>query len=147
MSKQRFYIGVIVVLVLVNIFFLFSINHRNDHHRRGGPRNIIIESLSLDDKQIDLYDDLIHEHRDLLKERLYDINLLRQSYFNGHDSLLVPLSDSMSLLERTNKQHINDIMEICTDSQKKEFKDLINEQSLFSPPPPELRPPNRHPKH
>jgi len=27
------------------------------------------------------------------------------------------------------------------------YKDLINEQSLFSPPPPESRPPNRHPKH
>lgn len=42
-------------------------------------------------------------------------------------------------MEKINKQHINDIMEICTDSQKKEFKTFINEQNLFSP--------NRHPKH
>ncbi len=139
MSKQRFYIGVIVVLVLVNIFFLFSINHRNDHHRGEGPRNIIIERLSLDDKQIDIYDGLIDNHRRLFKDEMNRIYILRKTFFNGHDSLLIPLSSSYLELEKINKQHINDIMEICTDSQKKEFKAFINEQSLFSQ--------NRDPKH
>ena len=139
MSKQRFYIGVIVVLVLVNIFFLFSINHRNDHHRGGGPRNIIIERLSLDDKQIDIYDDLIDDHRRLFKDGMNRVHILRKTFFNGHDSLLIPLSSSYLELEKINKQHINDIMEICTDSQKKEFRAFINEQNLFSP--------NRHQKH
>ena len=147
MSRQRFYIGVIVVLVLVNIFFLFSINHRDDHHRRGGPRNLIIETLSLDDKQIDIYDDLIDDHKRLFKDEMNRVYILRQTYFNAHDSLLIPLSSSYLELEKINKQHINDIMEICTDSQKKEFKALIKKQSFFSPPPPESRPPNRHPKH
>ena len=139
MSKQRFYIGVIVVLVLVNIFFFLSINHRNDHHRGGGPRNIIIERLSLDDKQIDIYDDLIDDHRRLFKDEMNRVHILRKTFFNGHDSLLIPLSSSYLELEKINKQHINDILEICTDSQKKEFKAFINEQNLFSP--------NRHPKH
>ena len=139
MSKQRFYIGVIVVLVLVNIFFLFSINHRNDHHRRGGPRNLIIETLSLDDKQIDIYDDLIDDHKRLFKDEMNRVYILRQTYFNAHDSLLIPLSSSYLELEKINKQHINDIMEICTDSQKKEFKALIKKQSFFAP--------NNHLKH
>ena len=139
MSKQRFYIVVIVILVLVNIFFLFSINHRNDHHRRGGPRNIIIERLSLDDKQIEAYDILIKDHRILSKEIVKEIYKLRQSYFINSDSLLVPLSNSYIELERINKEHINDIIEICTDSQIKEFKVFIQEQNLFSP--------KRHPKH
>ncbi len=140
MSKQRFYIVIIVMLVLVNIFFLFFTNHRKGHDvRRGGPRNIIIERLSLDDKQIDIYDNLIHEHRDVSREKLNEIYLLRQSYFNGHDSLLISLSSSYLELERINKQHINDIMGICTDSQRKEFRALINEGNLFSP--------NKQPKH
>ena len=139
MSRQRFYIGVIVVLVLVNIFFLFSINHRDDHHRRGGPRNLIIETLSLDDKQIDIYDDLIDDHKRLFKDEMNRVHMLRQTYFNGHDSLLIPLSSSYLELEKINKQHINDIMEICTDSQKKEFKALIKKQSFFAP--------NNHLKH
>ena len=46
-----------------------------------------------------------------MNQKLNEIYLLRQSYLNGHDSLLVPLSDSYSELERINKQHINDINE------------------------------------
>ena len=134
MSSKRLYIVIIVMLVLLNIFFFFINYSECNDVSKGGPRNIIIERLSLDGKQIENYDVLISDHRKSLKSLRKEIYKLRQSYFLNSDSmLLVPLTNSYIELEKINKEHIDDLIEICTDSQRMEFKDFIKEQNLFSP--------------
>ena len=134
MSSKRLYIVIIVMLVLLNIFSFFINYSKSNDVSKGGPRNIIIERLSLDGKQIENYDVLISDHRKSLKSLRKEIYKLRQSYFLNSDSmLLVPLTNSYIELEKINKEHIDDLIEICTDSQRMEFKDFIKEQNLFSP--------------
>lgn len=134
MSSKRLYIVIIVMLVLLNIFSFFIKYSESNDVSKGGPRNIIIERLSLDGKQIENYDILISDHRKSLKSLRKEIYKLRQSYFLNSDSmLLVPLINSYIELEKINKEHIDDLIEICTDSQRMEFKDFIKEQNLFSP--------------
>lgn len=134
MSSKRLYIVIIVMLVLLNIFSVFINNSQSNDVSKGGPRNIIIERLSLDGKQIENYDVLISDHRQSLKSLRKEIYKLRQSYFLNSDStLLVPLTNSYIELETINKEHIDDLIEICTDSQRMEFKNFIKEQNLFSP--------------
>jgi len=134
MSSKRLYIVIIVMLVLLNIFSFFIKYSESNDVSKGGPRNIIIERLSLDGKQIENYDVLISDHRKSLKSLRKEIYKLRQSYFLNSDSmLLVPLTNSYIELEKINKEHIDDLIEICTDSQRMEFKDFIKEQNLFSP--------------
>jgi protein CpxP len=134
MSTKRLYIVIIVMLVLLNIFSFFINYSKSNDVSKGGPRNIIIERLSLDGKQIENYDVLISDHRKSLKSLRKEIYKLRQSYFLNSDSmLLVPLTNSYIELEKINKEHIDDLIEICTDSQRMEFKDFIKEQNLFSP--------------
>lgn len=134
MSSKRIYIVIIVMLVLLNIFSFFINYSKSNDVSKGGPRNIIIERLSLDGKQIENYDVLISDHRKSLKSLRKEIYKLRQSYFLNSDSmLLVPLTNSYIELEKINKEHIDDLIEICTDSQRMEFKDFIKEQNLFSP--------------
>ena len=134
MSTKRLYIVIIVMLVLLNIFSFFINYSKSNDVSKGGPRNIIIERLSLDGKQIENYDVLISDHRKSLKSLRKEIYKLRQSYFLNSDSmLLVPLTNSYIELETINKEHIDDLIEICTDSQRMEFKDFIKEQNLFSP--------------
>ena len=134
MSSKRLYIVIIVMLVLLNIFSVFINNSQSNDVSKGGPRNIIIERLSLDGKQIENYDVLISDHRQSLKSLRKEIYKLRQSYFLNSDStLLVPLTNSYIELETINKEHIDDLIEICTDSQRMEFKAFIKEQNLFSP--------------
>lgn len=134
MSTKRLYIVIIVMLVLLNIFSFFINYSKSNDVSKGGPRNIIIERLSLDGKQIENYDVLISDHRESLKSLRKEIYKLRQSYFLNSDSmLLVPLTNSYIELEKINKEHIDDLIEICTDSQRMEFKDFIKEQNLFSP--------------
>ena len=134
MSSKRLYIVIIVMLVLLNIFSFFINYSESNDVSKDGPRNIIIERLSLDGKQIENYDVLISDHRKSLKSLRKEIYKLRQSYFLNSDSmLLVPLTNSYIELEKINKEHIDDLIEICTDSQTMEFKDFIKEQNLFSP--------------
>lgn len=134
MSSKRLYIVIIVMLVLLNIFSFFINYSKSNDVSKGGPRNIIIERLSLDGKQIENYDVLISDHRKSLKSLRKEIYKLRQSYFLNSDSmLLAPLTNSYIELEKINKEHIDDLIEICTDSQRMEFKDFIKEQNLFSP--------------
>mgnify|MGYP001359908465 FL=1 len=134
MSNKRLYILIIVMLVLLNIFSFFINYSENNDVSKGGPRDLIIERLSLDGKQIEKYDVLISDHRKSLKSLRKEIYKLRQSYFLNSDStLLVPLTNSYIELETINKEHIDDLIEICTDSQRMEFKAFIKEQNLFSP--------------
>lgn len=134
MSNKKLYIVIIVMLVLLNIFSFFINYSKSNDVSKGGPRNIIIERLSLDGKQIENYDVLISDHRKSLKSLRKEIYKLRQSYFLNSDSmLLAPLTNSYIELEKINKEHIDDLIEICTDSQRMEFKDFIKEQNLFSP--------------
>lgn len=134
MSTKRLYIVIIVMLVLLNIFSFFINYSKSNDVSKGGPRNIIIERLSLDGKQIENYDVLISDHRKSLKSLRKEIYKLRQSYFLNSDSmLLAPLTNSYIELEKINKEHIDDLIEICTDSQRMEFKAFIKEQNLFSP--------------
>ena len=56
MSTKRLYIVIIVMLVLLNIFSFFINYSKSNDVSKGGPRNIIIERLSLDGKQIENYD-------------------------------------------------------------------------------------------
>ena len=134
MSSKRLYIVIIVMLVLLNILSFFINNSESNDVSKGGPRDIIIERLSLDGKQIENYDVLISDHRQSLKSLRKEIYKLRQSYFLNSDStLLVPLTNSYIELETINKEHIDDLIEICTDSQRMEFKNFIKEQNLFSP--------------
>jgi protein CpxP len=134
MSSKRLYIVIIFMLLFLNIFSFFINYSKSNDVSKGGPRNIIIERLSLDGKQIENYDVLISDHRKSLKSLRKEIYKLRQSYFLNSDSmLLVPLTNSYIELEKINKEHIDDLIEICTDSQRMEFKDFIKEQNLFSP--------------
>jgi protein CpxP len=134
MSSKRLYIVIIFMLLFLNIFSFFINYSKSNDVSKGGPRDIIIERLSLDGKQIENYDVLISDHRKSLKSLRKEIYKLRQSYFLNSDSmLLVPLTNSYIELEKINKEHIDDLIEICTDSQRMEFKDFIKEQNLFSP--------------
>jgi hypothetical protein len=134
MSSKRLYIVIIIMLVLLNIFSFFINYSESNNVSKGGPRDIIIERLSLDVKQVENYDVLISDHRQSLKSLRKEIYKLRQSYFLNSDStLLVPLTNSYIELETINKEHIDDLIEICTDSQRMEFKAFIKEHNLFSP--------------
>ena len=133
MNKQNFYIIIIGVLILINLTLMWLFFNQNNSSKKCGPRDMIIEALHFDDEQIREYDLLITDHRVLMRKGKSNLYNFRKSYFlTDSDSALSLLSISYSNLESINKNHINDIMEICTASQKEDFRILIKENTLFN---------------
>ena len=133
MNKKRFYIIIIGVLILINLILMWFFLNQNNSSKKGGPRDLIIEVLHFDDEQIREYDLLIKDHRVLMRKGKSELYNFRKSYFlSDSDSALSLLSNSYSNLENINKNHINEIMEICNSSQKENFRIIIKENTLFN---------------
>jgi len=133
MNKQKFYIIIIGILILINLTLMWLFFNQNNSSKKCGPRDMIIEALHFDDEQIRKYDLLIKDHRILMRKGKNELYNFRKSYFlNDSDSALSLLSNSYSNLENINKNHINDIMEICNSSQKEDFRIIIKENILFN---------------
>lgn len=133
MNKQKFYIIIIGVLILINLTLMWLFFNQNNSSKKCGPRDMIIEALHFDDEQIREYDLLIKDHRILMFKGKSELYNFRKSYFlTDSDSALSLLSNSYSNLENINKNHINEIMEICNSSQKEDFRIVIKENSLFN---------------
>jgi len=133
MNKQKFYIIIIGVLILINLTLMWLFFNQNNSSKKCGPRDMIIEALHFDDEQIREYDLLIKDHRILMFKGKSELYNFRKSYFlTDSDSALSLLSNSYSNLENINKNHINEIMEICNSSQKEDFRIVIKENALFN---------------
>ena len=133
MNKQNFYIIIIGVLILINLTLMWLFFNQNNSSKKCGPRDMIIEALHFDDEQIREYDLLIKDHRILMRKHKSELYNFRKSYFlTDSDSALSLLSNSYSNLENINKNHINEIMEICNSSQKEDFRIVIKENTLFN---------------
>jgi protein CpxP len=133
MNKQKFYIIIIGVLILINLTLMWLFFNQNNSSKKCGPRDMIIEALHFDDEQIREYDLLIKDHRILMFKSKSELYNFRKSYFlTDSDSALSLLSNSYSNLENINKNHINEIMEICNSSQKEDFRIVIKENALFN---------------
>ena len=133
MNKQNFYIIIIAVLILINLTLMWLFFNQNNSSKKCVPRDMIIEALHFDDEQIRKYDLLIKDHRILMRKGKNELYNFRKSYFlNDSDSALSLLSNSYSNLENINKNHINEIMEICNSSQKEDFRIVIKENALFN---------------
>ena len=133
MNKQKFYIIIIGILILINLTLMWLFFNQNNSSKKCGPRDMIIEALHFDDEQIREYDLLIKDHRILMRKHKSELYNFRKSYFlTDSDSALSLLSNSYSNVENINKNHINDIMEICNSSQKEDFRIIIKENILFN---------------
>jgi len=133
MNKERFYIIIIGGLILINLTFMWLFFNQENSSKKGGPRDMIIEALHFDNEQIREYDLLIKDHRILMRKGKGELYNFRKSYFlTDSDSALSLLSNSYSDLENINKNHINEIMEICNSSQKEIFRIIIKDNILFN---------------
>ncbi|MFY7847089.1 Spy/CpxP family protein refolding chaperone [Chryseobacterium gambrini] len=149
MTKNRFYIFIIVGLLISNLLLvIFMLTRKPPHH--SGPRNLIIERLHLDEKQIQQYDVLIRQHRMQIREKEHEMMDAKTQYYsllknkdqkNG-DSLVQQIGKISMETEKINFKHFQDIRKICRPDQLQDFDHLIDEfESLFAlvPKPPHER--------
>ena len=139
MKKSLIRNGFIVVLLLSNALFIYKWVMAPER-RHQGPRNEIIEKLHFDEKQVALYDALIHEHRKAIRGAERDLQFQKQQLYSDlnapfSDSLLREILQVEARIEHIHFNHFKDIEKLCRPDQKEYFKALNREiAALFSPP-------------
>ncbi|RZJ50169.1 MAG: hypothetical protein EOO19_03815 [Chryseobacterium sp.] len=143
MSRNRFYIFLIVGLLISNLLLVaFILTKKPREH--SGPRNLIIERLHFDENQVQQYDELIRQHRMQITEKEHKMMTLKTQYYSflknnnqkNNDSLIPAIGMVSMETEKINFKHFQDIKKICHPDQIKYFDDLINDfESLFAPGP------------
>jgi periplasmic protein CpxP/Spy len=140
MTKNRFYLLIIIALAVLNGLLLFLYFSRPD--RPPGPRNIIIQRLKFDEQQIKQYDKLITTHRQTSNTNEAEINVLKNTLYQQLnrvtdsqkiDSLAENIAKLQKDAEILNFRHFEAIKKICKPEQLPLFEKLVGELSqLFA---------------
>lgn len=150
MERRKYYMIIIVVLFLTNmatIYFSFIVRDLPPRHE--GPRNLIIERLHFNDKQIADYDLLISWHQKNIREKDSMLLILKSELYKSlnstsinTDSIITQINTIQKDIEYTHLKHFKDIEALCKKEQKKYFDELTGDLArLFGRKPRrELRP-------
>lgn len=144
MNKVRlltFFSGALLVVNLVLIAFLFMHRPPGPHGPRGeGPKQIIIERLSLDAGQQTQYEELIQQHRSAiiqandemmnLKNALY-LTLINPVDTLKSDSLAKAIAGVQERIEHINYAHFQALHRLCRPEQEKAFEALTTDLAGF----------------
>lgn len=148
MSKVNI-LGIAVALLFIcNVALLCQQrNGNNPQHRGEGPRKEIIERLKLDEKQVEEYDVLVHEHRQQIREKEEEMRQLKKALYqtlltdsSQRATIIITIGREQQAVEKINLQHFADIGQLCRPEQQADYKALVADLSdLFmhkKPPPP-----------
>ncbi len=161
MKKETIWIGLVVLLIVLNATILFLFLGGKTPGRPGPgdqpPRGRqIINALSLDEDQQAKFEILKEEHRNQIKDLNSKANEMLQSYFMLLESSEIDLTqkDSLesefTLIEREKMKatfdHFQKLKSICNPAQQKEFDEFLPKLiELVMPPRQEkLLPPRRN---
>lgn len=146
--NNRFLVAMIAGLLISNILLVgFLINKSNNHPVRKEPKTLIINRLKLNDHQIDLYENLIKNHRNAINPTRNKIQKNKKLLYKGlnnnekiNDSIFSIIKDLNNKIELINYNHFIDIRNICDDSQLKLFNEVSKDlYRIFSKKPPRPR--------
>lgn len=144
MNKVRLLTIISIGLFLLNvglIAFYFLGDHRPP---RKQNKEIVIEKLNFDDKQIAEYEKLIQWHRTSINECEKDLRDLKMKLYStlnsdeeiNNDMIYIAIAGLQDSIEHIHYKHFQDIRKLCRPEQKLLFKEFSNELlRLFGPPP------------
>lgn len=147
-NNTKFLIAVIVGLLISNILLVgFLINKRSNRPVRKEPKTLIINRLKFNSNQIDLYENLIKNHREAINPTRNKIQKNKKLLYRGlnnnekiNDSIFSIIKDLNNKIELINYNHFMDIRNICDDSQLKLFNEVSKDLNrIFSKKPPKPR--------
>ena len=118
----------------------------------GGPKEFLIRELKLNDKQIQDYGKLVEEHQSDMrrlrekirkeKTQLWD-NISKPDNDTGKSEFIASeIANDQKQIELVTFRHFQKVRELCDDTQKKKFDEVIKEAlNMMGPnnPPPGSR--------
>lgn len=152
MNKEKFLTITTIALLAANLMLIwFLVSHRPHRPGQDGPRNRVIEKLSLDADQVKSYDQLIEWHKSEIERTRKQMSELKNQLFSTlvgdsslsteKDSVINKIGALQMEIENIHYKHFSDLKRLCKPEQQKAFAEFSFEiAKLFSPGPPQHRP-------
>ena len=140
MTKTRILGISLFVMILLNLaMIIFGFFKRPSHPPKDGPKQMIIERLSLDSEQQSAYLELIEEHMQAIhkkeeviqskKAELYA--LLATDERTTAPRIQNELGQLQSDVEQIHFEHFEAVESLCRDDQKVDFKEVSSDLQKF----------------
>jgi len=138
MNKTKFFGGLAIIMVCLNLVLIFFILKGRPHHfaQLNGPKELIVEKLDFSKSQADEYFALIENHQLKVKTLNQEINERRSALFallkSDNDStevseIIMDIAALQAEIEKVNYAHFKDVKKICTQEQLANFNKLTDE--------------------
>ena len=152
---QMMYV-VVAALVALNLVLLYLVwrsgtfsvpptESRDRQNQEVRIERLLTEKMNFDQTQLDAYRDLRRAHKQrmralnermrALKEELFDSVLRDVPQPQLSDSLLALTHATQDTIEQVTMQHLISLRDLCTPSQRTQFKDLLREVLRRKPRP------------
>lgn len=125
----------LVVLILINGFFLFNYLGRTDHKGPKESGNFIVSELKFNETQLQQFEELETKHQNkmraigdgakLLKDELFENITAQKVDQETIDNLIISISEKEILKEKELFNRLRGVYELCNDEQKEHFNDII----------------------
>jgi protein CpxP len=143
MNRKYFNLSIISVLLISNLLLIYNLVQKPNKKNENNPRNIVIQTLEFDDRQIAQYDVLVDAHKKEIREQNDKIDELKNTLYEilPNDTIDKPKVDSLTSkigiiqrdIEDIHFNHFMDIKQLCKPSQYASFKKLSSDlQKIFS---------------
>lgn len=135
LNKIRILWGVIIILVLVNVFTIVTLWISRSHKpppefNRKSKKEFLEEHLGFNEEQIKKFESIKSTHFGEIKTQMDSIRLLREELlvlmrkqvFNGDaEKLIEKIGAKQTELEKMNFRHFREVLGICDENQKEAF--------------------------
>lgn len=131
-------VGLVVILIGVNLFFLFGVNNHNGP-REGheiNPQEQIAKSMHFDEAQKTELNEEFETHRRLVDKQVTRIKELKSQVYsqiknNGQESVVDSLSNEIAVsvkeIELIFYNHFKRVKQICTPEQEVYFNEWLEQ--------------------
>ncbi len=140
MKKNLLLYILLIFLIVVNGFFLFNyLGKSSDKSRKGpkGPGNFIAKQLEFDEAQMQRFQELNQEHRQVMRGLLNETKDLKEELFkkisetNISDKEIDSITRLIGIKEQQKEKetfkNLKNIQEICNDKQKERFNKIVRD--------------------
>ena len=141
MKKNNILYILLLVLVIMNGFFLFNYLGRPDHKGPKESGNFIVKQLKFNETQLQQFNTLETKHHNQMRAIGDDVKELKNELFNKITSpeinqdningLITSITTQVAKKEKELFNRLRAIYELCDDKQKAHFSDIIKKARRF----------------
>lgn len=171
-NSTKILLAALAILVILNVICLYTLWTMREYGRPlpgnkrmmppGGPKSYIIKELDFNEQQIREYEELVSEHRRMMRDTREEIRALKKRLYSSLagsepgssevNELTRMIADKVAYMEEQTFEHFRKVKALCSDRQKQKFDkiidrviDMMSEGGPHPPPPPP--PPPHHPPY